>query len=139
MTPPVLVLGATGQVGLFAITRLLSLDRTVVAVTRRVSGMHQTNQRALWHADLPSAMDWAQDGDQPCALLSCGPVSLAVEALSIDRDRTHPGFSRVVITGTTSIESKRTSADRRENTLIGQLESGLERIEEFCRAGSIPL
>lgn len=143
MKPPVVVLGATGQVGLFAISRLLEEQRKVIAVTRTVA--HASNPgirglRRVGRSQLDEVLTTQEDvlGGKP-ALLSCGPVRLALELLQSKRTSVVGYWERVVITGTTSTLSKKASGDEAERNMVEEIETDCVGIREICSSGRVPL
>lgn len=144
MKPPVVVLGATGQVGLFAIARLIEAGREVIAVTRHAltrqdGGWRDTDIDRLRCTDMSGLMASRErgglPGEGPWALLSCGPVSLARELLeSHQSSGRSAAWERVVVVGTTSAASKRESPDAAERVVIAGIESDLEAITSRCQA-----
>ncbi len=139
MRPRVLVLGATGQVGLFAVAKLLGSGREIVAVSRRVTEISDTALDGLSKSSLGGAVRLLRAGRDRFALLSCGPVPLAVEVLRASGKGSDPGLERVVVTGTTSIHSKRNSMDAGERALIAEIEAALARMLETCQMLDVPL
>lgn len=143
MKPPVVVLGATGQVGLFAISRLLEQERTVIAVTRTAANTPDTGIGGLRRVEssrLGEVLTTPEDilSGKP-ALLSCGPVRLALELLQSKRPGVVGYWERVVITGTTSTLSKKASSDEAERNMIEEIETACVGIREVCSSGQVPL
>jgi hypothetical protein len=143
MKPPVVVLGATGQVGLFAISRLLEHERKVIAVTRTAADTPDSGIGGLRRVELSRLGEVLTTpenvlGGKP-ALLSCGPVMLALELLQSRRPGVVGYWERVVITGTTSTLSKKASSDEAERNMIEEIETACVGIREVCSSGQIPL
>jgi nucleoside-diphosphate-sugar epimerase len=99
------LLGASGQIGLFALARLVGAGFRVLAVSRHA--------RPEWYPEF-SAVEWLQPdelGTEPAIpyLLSAGPVGLAAEQVPLCR-----GLERAVVFSTSSVYTKTDSADRQE-------------------------
>lgn len=114
----VLVLGASSQIGLFALPRLAALGLRVTAVAR--------SRPPAWYPDLPQ-VSWLWGEGQAAAdndatrLLVTGPLGLVrgwLPAL--------PRLQRVVAFSTTSVESKAGSPDPAERRQVEQI-AGEER------------
>jgi nucleoside-diphosphate-sugar epimerase len=132
----VLVTGASSQLGVFLIPRLLTAGFRVIALSRKAAaGVPESPPDLLWvhpHAlgigtkDIPLL--------QVDMLISCGPLEMAIEVL-----REHHRLERVVVFSTSSVFSKARSPDRRENDQIAAivaLESGLK---SHCEQAGLPL
>lgn len=143
MSAPVVVLGATGQVGLFAVAGLLEAGREVLAVTRKAAGQPETGIEGLRRVGIeafagsPRGAEVA--GLQRPALLSCGPVSLARQVLEAAPGAGAPGWQRVVLTGTTSTRVKQQSPDVAERDMIRDIDRGLDAIRDHCTCHAIAL
>lgn len=138
MKPPVLVTGATGQVGLFATAFLLEAGHQVIAVTRNEFGLRETGIDGLGHIGWSAAIQ----GDLPgttYALLSCGPVRLARELLAKSNEIDGMEWERVVVVGTTSTLTKQDSRDPGERSVIAEIEAGCSEIRAFCQGHDVPL
>lgn len=108
---PVLLLGATGQVGHFLLARLLAGRVPVMAVSRRVPE----------HA--PPGVTWLQHDlaherarVQAHVLASCGPLHLALRQAEF-----MPRLERVVALSSASVLFKHESGDAAERAQIGAL------------------
>src|SRR5690606_12409214 len=109
---PVLVFGASGQVGEAVVRRLLESGRQVVAVSREVR-------------DGPAGVTWLQgslDAPPPVpagvgVVFSCGPL----DAFARWYARAVPGAHQVVAFGSTSAETKSHSGHADERALAGRL------------------
>ena len=143
MNPPVVVLGATGQVGLFAISRLLDAGRKVIAVTRTTTSVSETTVAGLQRVDRAGLFsllrDYKNESGNNLALLSCGPVKLALDLLRSDEVISPELWERVVVIGTTSVLTKKHSRDEFERSLIAEIETSCAGIREACEIGKIPL
>ena len=143
MKGPVVVLGSTGQVGLFAISCLLEAGRQVWALTRKTPGESRTAVPGLERFDLAglsAALD-GRDGHAraDCDLLSCGPAGLALEVLNLRFKRGSGRWGRAVVIGTTSTESKNDSPDARERATIEHIRTALAAIRQRCGDAETPL
>ena len=109
---PVLVFGASGQVGEAVVRRLLERGRQVVAVSREPR-------------DGPPGVTWLQgslDAPPPLpagvgAVFSCGPLDAFARWYAGAESGAHP----VVAFGSTSAETKSESGDADERALAGRL------------------
>jgi nucleoside-diphosphate-sugar epimerase len=136
MTSPVLVLGATGQVGLFSIAHLLEGGQEVVAISRHGIDGPATSIPGLARFDLESFRA-AVDCDIPpwrdgLSLLSCGPIALAEQVLEIKPSSHFGGWNRAVVVGTTSTRVKEFSPDEDERRKIEGIIEGIARIRRLC-------
>lgn len=141
MTPAV-VLGATGQVGLFAVSRLLEAGCAVMAVTRNPANETDSGIPGLRRYNLGQLAEHLRGrGDEvgPCALLSCGPVVLARELLEAETGARTGAWERVVVIGTTSLLSKQDSADSGERRTIEEIQAHLDAIRRQCAANETAL
>lgn len=141
MSSPVVVLGATGQVGLFAVAGLLKAGREVIAVTRNRAGAGGTRLGNLSRCDLAQlgALLRTRPESGGAALLSCGPAALALAALECAPPANHHHWERLLVIGSTSTIVKRSSPDAAEREVIGEIESALREIRERCASDGIPL
>jgi len=124
-SPAVLLTGASGQIGVFAIPRLLAAGFRVVAVSRRARpAVYDGNERVEW-LDESQATEVAQR----CRYLLCaGPLELAKKFLLSCET-----FERVVVFSSSSVESKQASGHPAERTQIQEmlsLESELRQVAE---------
>jgi uncharacterized protein YbjT (DUF2867 family) len=124
--PPVLLLGASSQIGIFVLPRLLAAGYPVIALSR--AGQPD------WYPDLPGA-SWQHTGDSNWAsevtqcewILSAGPIHLAEVAL----DRcTRP--RRAVVFSSTSVLSKAASRHPAERELIQGIKESETRLAKVC-------
>lgn len=130
---PVLLLGASSQIGRFAVPRLVHLGLEVFAVSR--SGRPQGYPGlpgVRWLRAEEGATRW-EDVSGGC-LVSTGPIRLAVEALRAGHE---PG--RVIAFSTTSVFSKPGSGDRRERETIRHIRQMEASLHELCQARGIAL
>ncbi len=121
-TPAVLLTGASSQVGVFAIPRLLRAGFRVLAVSRKgkPQGFPKFRQVA-WLSE----SDAVQTSQSCRYLLSAGPLELAQRFLSTGRQ-----FQIVVVFSSSSVETKQKSENPAERSQIRgmlALESELRR------------
>lgn len=113
------VLGASSQVGIFLLPRLIESGEVVIAVSRRVpAGTIIKRSDVRWiqsYNDLPLALE-GDAGGSVSQLVSCGPIKLALEWLE-----QLPELQRCVVTSTTSVVTK----DNEQVRQIAQSESVL--------------
>lgn len=138
MTQPVIVLGATGQLGLHAIAGLLEAGRDIVAVVRKRPRGRHTRIPGLQRIDMAQAAELLIEGGG-WELLSCGPIGLALELLEgCVAVRPQP-WSRAVVIGTTSTVAKRRSRDEQERRSIEAIERARQGVIDRCERAGIPL
>lgn len=119
----VLLLGASSQVGIFAVPKLRAHGLEVIAVSR--------HGRPTWYPRLDGVqwLDAEQFGEASPEgvglLVSTGPIRLAVDAV-----RSLPTLRRAVVFSTSSVTGKAASRDRREQRLmqhIGDMDAALRQ------------
>ena len=138
MNSPVLVTGATGQVGLHVIDGLLKSGREVVALVRNAAARAAgTKISGLTVCGPVAATGLLSGALQSFTLVSCGPITVARDLLGASDRR--PGVGRVVATGTTSLAVKQDSPDLAERRAIGKIARALESLVQACREQHIPL
>jgi nucleoside-diphosphate-sugar epimerase len=124
-----LLLGATSQVGVFAIPRLLAAGYRVCAVSRKPEPPGYGD-----HAGL----SWMQPGDYASSaasfLLSCGPTGLAAEAAS-----RLPRLKRAVVFSTSSVISKQRSPDTEERRQMQAIAGAEDSLRQRCAVRHIGL
>lgn len=108
----VLVTGASSQIGVFAIPRLLEAGFHVVAVSRQPWPENLPQPAHLEWLGLDQALQ-AQANNACQYLLSAGPMSLAVQVL-----RSSQRFDKAVIFSSSSVLTKHASEDPAEKQLI---------------------
>ncbi|MFT5140222.1 MAG: nucleoside-diphosphate-sugar epimerase [Lysobacterales bacterium] len=128
----VLLLGASGQIGVFAIPRLLSAGFDVIAVSR--------NPRPRWFPEFERVrwvrLEALHSGATANAqmLISAGPITLATQL--IDQC---PHLKRAVIFSTSSVFSKLESHDRKEKRHMQQILMDEAVLSNSCESHGIPL
>ncbi len=146
----VVLLGGSGQIGLFALPRLLQVGCPVLAVVRdgaepdqaatitagadgpRKVGVQQLPVQQLFIHQLSAALSELNGTD--LLLLSCGPVGLALEVL-----QSQALFNRAVIISTSSVHTKQHSADVRERRQIEGIGDTEKAIERLCHSNGTSL
>lgn len=136
MESPVLVSGASSQLGVFLLPRLRAAGFRVLALSRQASAEPlETADGVFWiHPNAALGDDTAARFQSVPDLVSAGPLNQAISLV-----RAHPGLRRVVAFSTSSVSSKAGSDDpgeRRQVARIAQQEAGLSRI---CRERGVAL
>lgn len=130
--PSVVVLGASGQIGIFLIPRLLSAGFQVRAISRK--------PRPSWYPEfsdvqwlMPESIDsGALSGAE--LLVSAGPISLAAEVVA------HcPRLAQAVIFSTSSVFSKLESQDRREKRHMQEILMDEASLSSVCERQGVTL
>lgn len=143
----VLLTGATSQVGVFALGRLLAEGFRVMALSRQVS-----RQASIDYIPAPGNVQWLHPGslasssNDPVAsaatdcllkveaVFSCGPLLLAQELVP------HcPGLRRVIAISTSSLYTKLDSADPAERALVGGIKQSEDALKALCNERDIAL
>lgn len=116
----VLVLGASSQVGVFAVPQLLTQGDQVLALGRQAMPGYFPD-----HPNLNWLNDTSQLGsEQPFdALLSAGPLNLVVRVFE-----QFPAVSHLAVTSTTSVFSKRDSVSKAEREQVQQIIAAESRL-----------
>ena len=111
--PEIIVTGASSQIGVFVIPRLLARGFKVTAVSRRGKPERFPDfDQVSW---LPPDTALQQSGK--CThLLSCGPMALAKQFMSAV-----PSLQSIVVFSSSSIDTKQDSPDLKEKKLILEL------------------
>ncbi|NND45785.1 MAG: NAD-dependent dehydratase [Xanthomonadales bacterium] len=130
---PVLLLGASSQIGRFAVPRLVRLGAEVYAVSRSGRPQDYPALPGVRWLRPEEGTKTREDVSGGC-LVSTGPIRLAVEAL---RAGHKPG--RVIAFSTTSVFSKPRSGDRHERETIRHIRQMEASLHELCQARGIAL
>ena len=135
MKPRVVVSGASGQVGLFSIALLLASGFRVVALNRGEDPARESTIPGLEICGMKAFVSSlaGQAATQPQVLLSCGPAELA-RALTRPEMGLLAAWSRVVMVGTTSTDSKQDSADSAERAQVARISDVIESVRADCAA-----
>ena len=137
-TPAVLLLGASSQIGIFAIPQLLLAGFRVIAVSRK--------GRPEGFPDFDS-VDWLSETDaiqaaQTCQyLLSAGPLELAKTflAIPVTPGLTQGPFQTAVIFSSSSVITKRKSANPTERSQIRDMLSLESDIQLMAKSSGLKL
>ncbi len=131
--------GASSQLGVFLIPRLLEAGFRVVALSRQASVKPPDSaQNPLWlHPDAvlrPLAEKLPLVVTQADYLISCGPLDFAADIL-----RRCAGLRRAVVFSTSSVFSKAGSPEREENEKITTILAGESDVKTLCEERALPL
>jgi len=119
---PVLLLGATGQVGSLLLEKLLAANVPVMAVSRRVP--ERADMGVTW---LQHDLRRERARVQAHVLASCGPLKLALRQAEF-----MPRLERVVALSSASVLFKHDSDDPDERALINELIDTERRFEALA-------
>lgn len=130
MSATVMVTGASSQLGVFLLPRLQAAGFSIQAMSRKVTaGPVKVAGAVQWcSADTraePAGVD---------ALVSCGPLSLAVELAGQSES-----MQRLVAFSTTSVLSKADSGNRAESRQMVSLLADEKRLQAVCKQRAISL
>ncbi|MEJ2534104.1 MAG: NAD-dependent dehydratase [Gammaproteobacteria bacterium] len=128
----VLVLGASSQVGIFAVPALAAAGARVIAVSRggRPQGWPEL-PGVTWTGAGPGEVPGVTAID---ALLSAGPLALASAWLAARRE-----IGRIAATSTTSVTVKADSADSAERRAMAEIRAAEESLAQACAGRGAPL
>jgi nucleoside-diphosphate-sugar epimerase len=133
----VLLTGASSQLGVFLIPRLLAEGFRVLALSRKAIGwVVVPDENLLWlHPDTftDDAAGTAAAGEAD-SLISCGPMVLAVDAV-----RKCPMLERAVVFSTSSIFSKAGSQNRGENNQTENIIAHESELKALCEERGLAL
>jgi len=135
----VLLTGATSQLGVFLIPRLLASGFRVIALSRQANGDSAgPDERLRWKHPGSFGMD-ASGGEsglqgQVTMLISCGPIEVATKAIALC-----PHLERVVAFSTSSVYSKASSPDRSENRQIVDILAREMQLKALCSERGLAL
>jgi nucleoside-diphosphate-sugar epimerase len=135
----VLLTGASSQLGVFLIPRLLAAGFKVIALSRKANGDSAApDERLLWKHPGSFGMD-ASGGEsglqgQVTMLISCGPIEVATKAIALC-----PRLERVVAFSTSSVFSKASSPDRSENKQIVDILAREMQLKALCSERGLAL
>jgi len=128
----VLLIGASGQIGIFCIPMLVARGFSVIALSRR--------PRPPWYPEFPGVtwitpVEFAKcKTDNVTVLLSAGPAALAVKYAE------HlPALRRMVVFSSTSVQAKRRTRDPHEQSQIAALEQAEQSLRSLCVREAIDL
>jgi hypothetical protein len=134
----VLLTGASSQLGVFLIPRLLAAGFRVIALSREANGDSAApDERLLWKHPGSFGMDASgrEFGlqEQVAMLISCGPIEVAIKAIALC-----PRLERVVAFSTSSVFSKATSPNGSENRQIADILARETQLQALCSASYGP-
>jgi nucleoside-diphosphate-sugar epimerase len=128
----VVVLGASGQIGVFVIPRLLAAGFEVIAVSRRSRpGWYPEFEKVSWV--LPEALSAGAMANANM-LISVGPMTVASNLID-----DCPQLERAVVFSTSSVFSKLESHDRKEKREMQQILMDEAVLSNNCEAHGITL
>ena len=132
ITPPrVLLTGASSQIGVFAIPRLISAGFNVLAVSRKGRPEHYPAFKQVEWLDQANAM---QASVRCQYLLSAGPLELAKKFLAKGRQ-----FQTVVVFSSSSVENKWESADSIEQNQMQSMLALESELQQTARNRRVKL
>jgi nucleoside-diphosphate-sugar epimerase len=135
----VLVTGASSQLGVFLIPRLLNSGFRVIALSRKAAaGLPESQSDLMWvhpHAlGVGTGEISLEMSVQVDKLISCGPLDLAIEVV-----RKQNRLERVVVFSTSSVFSKARSPDRRESDQIAVISALETDLKAHCEQAGLAL
>ena len=135
----VLLSGASSQLGVFLIPRLLAAGFRVIALSRQASKDPGSSEESLsWmHPDSFGIGTTADNSDlqkKVSMLISCGPIDVAIKAIALC-----PSLERVVVFSTSSVFSKVSSPDDRENRQISDILASETKLKALCSKRSLAM
>ena len=131
MPGAVLVTGASSQLGIFLLPRLVAAGLDVTALSRRAPAAGiRLSESLIWIPPdgtgcTPAAADF---------LISCGPLGLACE-----RVEGMPSLRRVVAFSSSSVLSKQSSGNASEQEQMTEMKDQEDGLRRLCRERSVPL
>lgn len=131
----VLVTGASSQIGVFLLPRLVDSAYRVQAVSRQAVAVPTVLESGpAWMRPEDALKPGVQSTEPANWLISAGPPSLASQL--VERN---PGFHKVVQFTTTSILTKSQSAHTAERELVGRIARQEDRLKDLCAKHRVPL
>ncbi len=129
--PAVLLTGASNQIGVFVIPRLVHAGFRVFAVSRKGKpDAFPSFDKVEW-LNVNEALDVAGSCQY---LLSAGPLDLALTFLSSNRQ-----FQKAVVFSSSSVEVKQNSGNRAERTQIQGILAAESELESISKNDSLKL
>jgi nucleoside-diphosphate-sugar epimerase len=131
-THTVIVLGGTGQIGLFALPRLLDAGYQVISIFRdgRQPASPDEHPNLQWISMGQLMSEITRIKPDHLYLVSAGPIDLALQALE------HVSvIQQAVVISTSSVLVKKDSSDNEERTVMARILQTEQEIEAHC-AGS---
>ena len=130
-TPTLLLAGASSQIGVFAMPRLLGLGFNIIAISRSGKPPGWPDTKGVSWLDEGAAISAAADCTK---LLSVGPMDLAHRLL-----QTLDQLQDVVVFSSTSVQTKTGSENRLENKQARHLLEMESKLQSCARARHIKL
>lgn len=130
-TGPTVLLGASSQIGLFTIPRLLATGHSVVAISRHGPPRGYADFADVRWSDLEGAEN---DAASASHMISAGPLQLAEVAMAV-----FPAVRRLVAFSTTSVLTKADSPDRHERREIVAIRAAESGLASRCRRLNVEL
>jgi nucleoside-diphosphate-sugar epimerase len=131
LRPKIIVTGASSQIGVFAIPRLLVAGFDVVAISRQKKLACLPDSEHLSWYEMEEALQ-TQSGFE--YLFSAGPMKLALDVL-----QKSVGIKRAVIFSSSSVIAKLESADAAERQLMQQMLASESELEALAKQLEIKL
>lgn len=131
--PVVVLTGATSQLGVFLIPRLLDSGYRVIAVSRRARQRIENRENIVWVTPENLLGQGAEEnvsmaGAAGLMMISCGPIDLAAKVIS-----RWSRIQRLVVFSTTSVFSKAASGNQREREQIAGILQQENILKVLCR------
>lgn len=135
----VLLTGASSQLGVFLIPRLLAAGFRVIALSRLASGDSAgPAERLVWKhpgsLGIGTAVGESGLQEQVTMLISCGPIDIAIQAVVLC-----PTLERVVVFSTSSVFSRASSPDGSENRQIADILDSEMQLNALCSERGLAL
>ena len=135
--PVVLVGGASSQIGVFLLPRLLDAGYRVRALSRKAAEPVDMGGGLSWSCpdrERGAAEPGAEPDGLPRFLVSAGPPVLALELLE-----RNPQIEKAVVFSTTSVLTKRESDNDEERELMARILREETQLRAQCRRSDTPL
>ncbi|MEJ2384280.1 MAG: hypothetical protein P8Y54_07755 [Xanthomonadales bacterium] len=135
--PVVLVGGASSQIGVFLLPRLLDAGYRVRALSREADDTVTIGDRLTWSCpdrERGAATERAETAGQPRFLVSAGPQVLALELLE-----RNPQIEKAIVFSTTSVLTKRASDNDDERELMARIQREESQLRAQCRRSATAL
>lgn len=131
----ILITGASSQVGLALLRRLLHAGANVIAVSRKRMVMFGHNRLDWLYFDLSSKKPIEIEGEFPDTVINVAPIWV----LGADQIRhmAKRGMKRLVVFGSTSVESKEGTSSVKERSVLQRLKQGESDVQLACDAAGV--
>jgi nucleoside-diphosphate-sugar epimerase len=131
-TGRVTVLGASSQIGLFALPMLAAGGWQVIAISRHGKPADYPDiEDVRWNGDVNASLP---EVSGPQALFSAGPIDLTCRHLEA-----HPQTRRAVVFSSSSVLSKLASPDPQEQQQMRAIAAAEQRVLDLCDASQASL